>query len=306
MCKDINHGGQRCASETRKGLDSAVAAVWGAETAMERATASGSAKELRAAEQAMDEAKEALRQARIEHASTPTGAAEFQAIADNPAYGEAQCAAYRDILAKGTALREKNKAVGEAVAAAEAKKAAKAPKPTTPTPTRPDGKMVDVSALTGPEGGCFVDPESGDVVEIYKTYPWGDGGWQFETSHGWSVCVEKGTLIEQVPDNTEPTGETWGEYKADYSNSHHPNAITEDEFEEKYQPVWNDDEAMTDDPPAGVDTNHVWTIVEGELDYQYAIPGIHVVNRVGYIQTKKPWETGDEEAIWVDGSQYDD
>lgn len=40
---------------------------------------------------------------------------------------------------------------------------------------------------------------------------------------------------------------------------------------------------------------HVWTIVEGDDGTQWAQPGFHVVNRLGYITTERPWATGSEE-----------
>jgi hypothetical protein len=51
----------------------------------------------------------------------------------------------------------------------------------------------------------------------------------------------------------------------------------------------------------------VWTVSEGEdldeagfnLDNNwYASPGIFVVNALGYLITKKPWENGTPDAIW--------
>lgn len=40
--------------------------------------------------------------------------------------------------------------------------------------------------------------------------------------------------------------------------------------------------------------NHVWTITEGDDDSWWACPGFHIVNRLGYITTERPWVTGDE------------
>ena len=171
--------------------------------------------------------------------------------------------------------------------------------------TRPDGKMVAADDLN--YGDKFIDPNSGDVVEIHRSYPWNNGGRQFDTTAGWSVTVEKGQKVEQVPDGTETTGDTFEDFKADQHAENHPNAMTEDAFEAEYQPAqYGDDQAMLDNPPTGVDPKTVWTIVEGEQDYQYAVPGVQKVNALGYIETKKPWVTGAEEAVWVDGSEFTD
>lgn len=40
--------------------------------------------------------------------------------------------------------------------------------------------------------------------------------------------------------------------------------------------------------------NKVWTIVDGDED-PIVIAGYHLVNRIGYIVTEKPWVTGTEE-----------
>jgi hypothetical protein len=44
----------------------------------------------------------------------------------------------------------------------------------------------------------------------------------------------------------------------------------------------------------------VWTIVEGDNDTLWVLAGIHWVNRLGYIRTKKRWVTGDEQYRWDD------
>ena len=37
----------------------------------------------------------------------------------------------------------------------------------------------------------------------------------------------------------------------------------------------------------------VWTIVDGENEETWIIPGYHYVNRYGYLITEKPWENED-------------
>jgi hypothetical protein len=37
----------------------------------------------------------------------------------------------------------------------------------------------------------------------------------------------------------------------------------------------------------------VWTIIDGENEETWIIPGYHYVNRYGYLVTEKPWETED-------------
>lgn len=47
--------------------------------------------------------------------------------------------------------------------------------------------------------------------------------------------------------------------------------------------------------------NHVWTIVESGSDEDgnwYASPGLHYVNRIGYVMTEKPWTDELRDAIY--------
>jgi hypothetical protein len=44
--------------------------------------------------------------------------------------------------------------------------------------------------------------------------------------------------------------------------------------------------------------NNIWTIVNGEGDVCYTCPGLHYVNRVGYLQTLKPWQDHNLCFLW--------
>lgn len=45
--------------------------------------------------------------------------------------------------------------------------------------------------------------------------------------------------------------------------------------------------------------NQVWTVVEAGLDGNlYALPGFHIVNKVGYVLTTKAWDDPQQEAYW--------
>ena len=46
------------------------------------------------------------------------------------------------------------------------------------------------------------------------------------------------------------------------------------------------------------DPNHIWTIVDGDNGLNYICPGFHFVNRVGYLQTLKPWKSEEENFLW--------
>ena len=50
-------------------------------------------------------------------------------------------------------------------------------------------------------------------------------------------------------------------------------------------------------------TNLVWTILESGDDTDerlFASPGIHSVNRVGYVMTKRAWASGQPDAVFYD------
>ena len=76
--------------------------------------------------------------------------------------------------------------------------------------------------------------------------------------------------------------------------------ISEDEF-------WNDWGVITA-PEADfftLDTvqefplNYVWTVVDSRNNCDwYAMPGYHIVNRTGYIVTRKPWDDPTLDAIY--------
>lgn len=46
---------------------------------------------------------------------------------------------------------------------------------------------------------------------------------------------------------------------------------------------------------------HVWTIADSGDDSDgnwYAMPGFHVVNKLGYVMTRKPWSESTPDAIY--------
>jgi len=44
--------------------------------------------------------------------------------------------------------------------------------------------------------------------------------------------------------------------------------------------------------------HNVWTVLEGDNGRLYVSAGFHYVNRIGYIITRIPWQTGVEEFLW--------
>lgn len=89
--------------------------------------------------------------------------------------------------------------------------------------------------------------------------------------------------------------------------------ISESDFMAIYNPIEHKsegdfllqsfDEAVAFAESMGLTVSHVWTILEsgcGDDDNLYASAGAHLVNRIGFIVTEKPWETGIEDAIWFE------
>lgn len=80
--------------------------------------------------------------------------------------------------------------------------------------------------------------------------------------------------------------------------------IGEAEFDYEYCPlpapsgesVWEHKETLAYPP------EQVWTLIDGEDGNGYAIAGYHLVNKFGYVVTEKPWQNGDEEALWFEAN----
>ena len=78
--------------------------------------------------------------------------------------------------------------------------------------------------------------------------------------------------------------------------------ISEDEFKDVWgvylQPSGDffEFEDVRDQPH-----EHVWTIVDSGDDADgnwYAEPGFHIVNKLGYVMTRKPWSNATPDAIY--------
>jgi len=52
--------------------------------------------------------------------------------------------------------------------------------------------------------------------------------------------------------------------------------------------------------------NRVWTVVEGDDARLIALPGYHVVNRICYVVTGKPWAQDTPGFDWVEGEPEGD
>ncbi len=80
--------------------------------------------------------------------------------------------------------------------------------------------------------------------------------------------------------------------------------MSDDEFDRKYEPLnspsvdweypyWEADEIV------GQKDNHVWTVLHGDVDRLYIVPGIHRVNQFAFMVTRKPWKDKNIEVKWT-------
>ncbi len=88
--------------------------------------------------------------------------------------------------------------------------------------------------------------------------------------------------------------------KADASRLKEASEMSDDEFDDKYDPI---------DAPSGEayweareirdqKKNHVWTVLDVN-DGLYVVPGIHRVNQFGFMVTRKPWRDKNIEVKWA-------
>lgn len=87
--------------------------------------------------------------------------------------------------------------------------------------------------------------------------------------------------------------------------------ISEDDFFDVYVPVPSTKaggELLRDfDNVRDLPACHVWTVVDGDDGGMYALAGFHVVNRVGYLLTERPWQDEQAEAVyWAAEDEEDD
>lgn len=79
--------------------------------------------------------------------------------------------------------------------------------------------------------------------------------------------------------------------------------LNNDDFEVLFEPsdTMTFDEAKAYMFKRGLNDKHIWTVIDGDNDDNlYAIAGWHMVSRVNYIVTKRPWVYDNQHAMWLD------
>jgi hypothetical protein len=86
--------------------------------------------------------------------------------------------------------------------------------------------------------------------------------------------------------------------------------ISEDEFRDGWGVIQKADNGMFDyDDVKDQTLEHVWTIVDTgayEDENWYAMPGFHIVNKLGYIMTRRAWTADTQDAIYFLHEDEDD
>ena len=86
--------------------------------------------------------------------------------------------------------------------------------------------------------------------------------------------------------------------------------ISEDEFWDGWGVIQTADNGMFDyDDVKDKPLEHVWTIVDTgayEDENWYAMPGFHIVNKLGYIMTRRAWTADTSDAIYFLHEDEDD
>jgi len=81
--------------------------------------------------------------------------------------------------------------------------------------------------------------------------------------------------------------------------------IDEQTFWEKYRPVVDPAEGQAIRGPGSIGNlaaTTLWTVVDtGKSETLYALPGIHAVNRLGYVVTERPWPHRSVVAVYSNG-----
>lgn len=92
---------------------------------------------------------------------------------------------------------------------------------------------------------------------------------------------------------TQNNVQDFQELDAQYTVVNHDENITESRHQYMLETYGKDQEmARLTDP------HHIWTILEGDNTLTYICPGFHYVNRIGYLQTQKPWKDPDQSFLW--------
>jgi len=84
-------------------------------------------------------------------------------------------------------------------------------------------------------------------------------------------------------------------------------AMHEDVWERKYDSIEGPDgsslwQTYEYQATLAYDRHNVWSVIEGDNERAYVVPGYHVVNMLGYAITRVPWTDADMNdnlfAIW--------
>lgn len=165
-----------------------------------------------------------------------------------------------------------------------------------------------------PTGGQFATGQKADTADLAAPVAHSasyDGAWRkMEWNDAEHQCPKCGRDIGDdyhdwdAEDGTHNICQSVGDHLTDDGFY-----IREDDFEDLFgvQCAPSGDLLEFEDVQ-GHDQHHVWTITIDGGDNLYASPGFHIVNRLGYITTERPWSDDTPDAEWAvfDGDDEDE
>lgn len=121
------------------------------------------------------------------------------------------------------------------------------------------------------------------------------------------------TLVDQSPKEAAENVNLIHETNFQASDAVISEEPGDDEFEAKYGEPVNQGKTVCGNPHlletfgeelekairiAQTHPKRIWTIVDGDDGVSRLIPGLHLVNRINFLQTKKDWEDESESYVW--------
>ncbi|MGH8074190.1 MAG: hypothetical protein ACREO4_08970 [Lysobacter sp.] len=84
--------------------------------------------------------------------------------------------------------------------------------------------------------------------------------------------------------------------------------ISEQEFTTQWQPRTGEGgDLLNFEELAGIAMERIWTITSSPEDNNwYAIPGVHAVDRLGYVITERAWDQSTPQAIYFEDDLEDE
>jgi len=86
-----------------------------------------------------------------------------------------------------------------------------------------------------------------------------------------------------------------------------PVYMNEDQFDELFTSRSNPEDGSTiweHHQVKCIDVDHVWSVLDGDNDKQFLVPGFHIVGNAGYVVTEESHAMENYEVLWFDLEDY--